>query len=222
MEQLVIDTRQQKNKHAVKHSFFYGAGLEVIEHSLYAGDYMLVGTGVSIDTKRNIQELSQDIMGKDHDRFRAELIRAQEAGIKLIILTETNHVASLDELSKWREPNNEWCRRGGKPRLEAYLKKNKKALPKNMARRIYGSVLAKSCRTMEKKYGCEFYFVTPNQAGEWVLDALLTSPPNDKMTYEYITQPVTKEKPETDPKIEPVFEELLDSVFNAQGGKYEQ
>lgn len=194
MCKLIIDTRQQKGKHIIKHSFFLGAGLEVEEHALYAGDYMLVGTPLSIDTKANIQELNGDIYGSDHERFRAELIRAKEAGIKLIILTETEHVASLDELGKWREPNSEYCRRGGKPSLEAWCKKNKKRMPKGTPRRIYGSQLAKSCRTMQEKYGCEFYFVSPLRSGELILDMLMTEPADDSMTYEFITRPIEKEK----------------------------
>ena len=196
METLVIDTRQQKGKHTAKHSLFLGAGLNIVEKKLYAGDYMLIGTNLSIDTKEHLQELNKDVRSSDHSRFKREVVRAQEAGIKLVILTETEHVASLDELGKWREPNSEYCRRGGSPRLEAWCKKNKKPMPKGKPRRIYGSQLAKSCRTMEKKYGCEFLFCSPKFAGELILDMLMTTPADEKMTFEFITQPVPRgEKP---------------------------
>ena len=181
---LIIDTRQHEGKHDAKHDYFATVPEigEIIERKLDVGDYMLEGADMcagrtSVDTKANIQELHQDIQGSDHVRFREELKRAQEQGVRLVILTETEHVASLDELGKWREPNSEYCRRGGKPRAEQWARKTHKPLPKGTPRRIYGSTLAKACRTMEERYGCEFYFCTPDVAGEFVMACLFTPYP---------------------------------------------
>ena len=222
METLIIDTRQKKGKHQLKHDFFKSLDdIEIIEHALNVGDYMMVGCPYSFDTKANIQELAQDIQGKDHDRFRRELIRAQEAGIKLVILVETKHVSTLDELAKWREPNDEYYRRGGRKCPNAY-KSNCKRKPKGTPRRIYGKPLAKACETMEKKYGCEFVFCEPEKSGCLIIDVLMTDPFDPAFTFERITAPKTKETDEEpqnvqeakqDPKIEEPFAELLNTVF---------
>lgn len=199
MEKLIIDTRQKKNKHLLKHEFFQSIKeLEVFEHSLLVGDYMLVGTPLSIDTKQNISELNKNIKGKDHLRFRNECIKAKEAGIKLVVLVESDEVSSLEELKSWREPSREYCKRGGSPRAELMARKSKKPLAKGVPRRIYGSTLAKACQTMTDKYGVEFYFCPPELSGEWIIDALLTTPPNPSMTYEYITARTVKTEDDDD------------------------
>ena len=86
---LLEDTRNQVGKHDKKNEYFSKNGIEVRRTKLYCGDYTLpTNQSVCIDTKKDIQELIGDICGKSHERFRNELIRAQESNIKLIILTE--------------------------------------------------------------------------------------------------------------------------------------
>lgn len=234
METLIIDTRQKKGKHNLKHSFFEGLeDVEIVEHALKVGDYMLVGCPLCLDTKANIQELKQDIQSKDHERFVKELQKAKDAGIKLIILTETEHVSSLEELAKWREPNNEYYRRGGRRCSKTY-KDNGKKSPKGRPRRIYGKPLAKACETMQEKYGCEFYFCTPKVAGSFIIDALMSEPADEKMTFDYITKQAkvdefdeafefeeTTEQPEVEqPEVEANFENLLDTFFGTEEGRH--
>jgi len=155
---ILADTRQQDKKHKAKEKWFAENGIEVRRTKLYCGDYCLpADQSVCIDTKRNIQELVGDVCGKDHERFRAELIRAQEAGIHLIILVENEDgITQLSELHKWVNPRL-WIRKGGK---QAYP---------NATR---GVTLMKCCYTMQKKYGCEFLFCEPYIAGERIIELL--------------------------------------------------
>ena len=86
---ILVDSRQQEGKHDIKERWFASHGVETRRTKLYVGDYTLpTNQSVCIDTKKDIQELVSDICGKQHERFRNECLRAQEAGIKLIILTE--------------------------------------------------------------------------------------------------------------------------------------
>ena len=150
---IIEDTRQQSGKHDTKHEHWLEAGVELIRSKLAFGDYALPPV-VAVDTKASILELAMDI-DQQHERFRRELIAAQEAGCLLVILTENEDgVTDLATLSTWQNPRrfiNE--RRGIRPP-------------------ITGARLAKACATMEKKYGVRFDFCSPQEAGARVLEIL--------------------------------------------------
>jgi hypothetical protein len=176
MQTLICDTRQKKGKHTAKMAYFNSLeNYMTLEQKLEVGDYMIMGGHTSVDTKQHIQELAQD-MWRDHKRFHNEIVKAQEMGIKLYILVETHHVINLDDLEKWCEPNDEYCKRGGKLKNRvSYRVKTKDGKYKNVCnspKRIYGKALAQQCRTMEERYGCEFLFCAPSYAGRKVIQLL--------------------------------------------------
>ena len=166
---LLEDTRQQAGKHDIKHKWFEEHGIEIRRCRLYAGDYTLpTNQSVCIDTKKDIGELIQDLQ-TDHDRFRNELLRAQEAGIKLFILVENdfhwisrtknifnNPVSKIEDLFSWKNPR-------------AFIFKGGKQAYPNCAK---GSWIAKTCMTMEKKYGCKFVFCKPEESAETIIRIL--------------------------------------------------
>lgn len=167
---LLEDTRNKIGKHDLKHEWFAQNGVEVKRTKLYVGDYTLpTDQSICLDSKQNIQELIGDICGKSHERFKAELIRAQEANIKLVILVENEAgwvnkrqtawndlVTSLEDLFSWKNP-----------RLFIF-DKGKQKYP----RATKGATLAKICYTMQQKYGCEFRFVDAKKSGEEVIKIL--------------------------------------------------
>lgn len=143
------DTRQQAGKHDLKHAYFAENGIQVIRTKLYVGDYTLVtDQSVCIDTKMSINELVSDV-GAQHERFRAELVRAQEAGIRLIILTEDVRVRTLREIYDWQNP-------------QAVIH------PKAMTGKRLYTIL----RTMASKYGAEFMFCHPRSSGRIIAELL--------------------------------------------------
>ena len=164
---LLCDTRQQANKHKMKDAWFEQNRIEVRRTKLYVGDYTLpTDQSVCVDTKKDIQELVGDIIGQ-HERFKAELIRAKEAGIKLYILVENEsftikgnvespYISKLDDLHKWVNPRL-WIRKNGR---QAYPKATR------------GITLQKACHSMQTKYGCEFVFCTPQDAGAKIIELL--------------------------------------------------
>lgn len=169
---ILEDTRQQDSKHKAKERWFSEHGVEVRRTKLYCGDYTLpTDQSVCIDTKRDIQELVGDICGTQHTRFRDECIRAQESGIKLIILVENegkviysrkgtvveNHtIRELKDLHKWVNPRL-WIFKNGKQKYPNATK---------------GITLQKACMTMQKKYGVEFQFCSPDEAAEKIVEIL--------------------------------------------------
>ena len=153
------DTRNKPGKHELKRHHFESEGWRIARTKLYVGDYMLPGGLVSIDTKEDIYELASDLR-QQHDRFRRECERADESGIKLVILVENEDgVADLYGLADWIEPPKHFSMR---------QKKSKGRVKK----RLSGTQLYKACKTMEGKYGVRFEFCPPSEAGARVLEIL--------------------------------------------------
>jgi ERCC4-type nuclease len=91
---LLEDSRQQEGKHKNIHLYCKRHGIEIVRKCLKVGDYMLSEDGenpcgdVIVDTKQDLMELCKDVMSNDHRRFRRQCEKAQEMGLKLIILVE--------------------------------------------------------------------------------------------------------------------------------------
>ena len=164
------------------HNYIREAGAELIEAPLPVGDYILVDDKVqevldrkakrgiavkkmdllgaykvAIDTKASIQELCGNICGKDHGRVRDEMQLAKNNGIKLIYLISDDKIKILDDLHKWVNPR-------------LFIKKRGKQMFPNATR---GITLQKACYTCRAKYGCEFLFCKPHEAGKRVVEILM-------------------------------------------------
>ena len=191
---LLEDSNNKVDKHQKKNRYWEEHGIQVIRQRLPVGDYVLmnekmadvirrktergikvkmmdlVGTyDVCVDEKSSIAELCQDVCGKDHNRFRDELIFAQNNGIKLHILVENDLdpinikkkvvntvIYKLEDLHRWTNPRL-WIMEKGKQKYPRATK---------------GSSLMKACMTLQKKYGCEFHFTSSRKAGAEVLRLL--------------------------------------------------
>ena len=168
---ILEDSRQQEHKHDTKLKYFAEHDVEVRRTKLYIGDYTLpTNQSICVDTKFCIAELISDICGKQHERFRNELLRAQESGIKLIVLVEnesdyipyTNkkirneQVNSLKDLFSWKNPRL-FIRKGGKQVNPGATK---------------GATIAKACITMENKYNVKFEFCHPKDSGKRIIELL--------------------------------------------------
>lgn len=191
---LISDKAQQKGKHLIKENWWKNNGVDVLYHPLPVGDYVIanakvldvierkakrgietkkmdfLGTyDVVCDTKKDIQELIGDICGKQHARFRDEAILAQNNGIKLYILVENKDgVKEVRDLFKWQNPR---MHRYNKILYMHRLGKWSN-IPTPKAPPTSGETLAKACLTMNLKYGVEFMFCTPNEAGKRVIELL--------------------------------------------------
>ena len=151
---ILEDTRQQARKHETKHKWFAENGIKIERCRLYVGDYTLpTNQSICIDTKKDLQELAQDVC-QQHERFRAELVRAQEAGIHLIVLCEHGgSIKSLEDVYFWVNP-----RRQHSPGA------------------ISGQRLFKILNTMQEKYGVRFEFCDKRQTGRRIVEILTDEP----------------------------------------------
>ena len=147
---LYSDTRQQAGKHNHVEQYCRRHGIEIVRQCLSVGDYMLdpVNGKISVDTKENLLEIAKNICSSDHRRFKDEVVRANEMGIKLIVLVEElPPFGSVDlwEVPRWKS-SNEWHRYGDPMTL------------------IDPKTLRKAMLTMTEKYGVQFRFCTRRQS----------------------------------------------------------
>ncbi len=130
---------------------------------LYVGDYMsLDNPRLIIDRKQNLTEICSNVC-QGHERFRNELMRAQEHGIKLVILIEhSSQIKSIDDVAKWENP-----------RLNKRVRDKDTGLWKTVrTKAMTGETLSKIMRTMERKYGCKFMFCSKEQTGKQIIQIL--------------------------------------------------
>ena len=115
----------------------------------------------------------QNLYVKRHGFFHRGLKRAQNSGIRLIVLVDNREgVRSVEDLFHWLNPRLKiWvnsdevigCYKNGKPQYKK-VPKYKNAMT--------GERLAKACLTMQLKYGVEFQFCRPEETGERILSLL--------------------------------------------------
>lgn len=145
-----IDTREKQR--AVKQiiSHFDKHGIKHYPSKLYVGDYMnLDNPRVIIDRKQNLSEIYTNVC-QGHKRFCAELKRAQDMGIKIIILCEHGFgIKSLDDVKNWYNPR---------------LDKTPYAWD--------GERLFKVLSTIKDKYGIDYVFCEKRETGAKIVEIL--------------------------------------------------
>lgn len=193
MIKLVEDVNNKIEKHDLKNKWWLEHEIRVERYRLPVGDYILMNDKVKdvIDrkAKRGIPVKMMDFMGtynvcadskfsilelcgnfqQQHERFRDELLLAKNNGIKLYIVVENdfqwisrkknifnNPVKSIEDLFSWKNPR-------------AFIFKNGKQAYPNCAK---GSWIAKTCMTIENKYGCKFVFCKPDESAELIIKIL--------------------------------------------------
>lgn len=130
---------------------------------------------ISYETTTVEAEL-QNLYVKRHGFFHRGLVRAKNYGVKLHILVDNEDgVADINSLFSWVNPRRKilvnsseqigWYK-NGKPRYRKVPK-----FPNCMM----GEQLAKACLTMQLRYGCEFHFCKPSEAGAEVIRLLTHS-----------------------------------------------
>lgn len=115
MKYLLIDTREKPKAIKTILKQFDDAGIVHESTKLLFGDYMDWNRPqIVIDRKQTIAELAKNCT-TEHERFKAEMERAQKAGAELIILVEQNrykdrdewiHVERIEDLMRWSNPHS--------------------------------------------------------------------------------------------------------------------
>ena len=166
------DTRQHAGKHVVKEEWWASHGVSTVRMKLDYGDYMADGSNISVDTKRNIAEVAQNINGRNHDRFKRECVRARDAGCRLVVLVENRDgVRDVKGVVRWVNDHCRACasrvRRACNPR-DASTKCPRHGTMKP----IQGPRLSKAMKTMEGRYGVRFEFCAPSESARIICELL--------------------------------------------------
>lgn len=160
-----VDTREHKSEWERIKTQLDGLGVDYIRSKLWVGDYMnLDNPRVIIDRKKDLQELIGNVT-QQHERFTRELQRAQEKGIRLIILCEHGEgIRELIDVYFWDNPRlhmTRWATKDGKPcKVLKYPRATK------------GESLYKSLKTIELKYGASFVFCDKDETGYQIMKLL--------------------------------------------------
>ena len=165
MMELQIDSREHKKELARIKKQLDGLGVRYFISKLYVGDYMsLDNPRLVIDRKKDLLELCGNVT-QQHERFRDELIRAKEHGIKIIVLCEHGEdIQELTDVLFWTNPRlkeMDWKMVDGHPqKVQKY------------PHATTGEQLYKSLCTIAERDGVEFRFCTKNKAGEEIVKIL--------------------------------------------------
>lgn len=158
------DTRQQKGKHTNIDRWFDSHGVEYEYRKLDYGDYMREGSNISVDTKKDIQEVAGNV-GRDHARFVRECERAAEAGYHLVILVEG--VADGGKALRAGEWVSGVCKRCHKCKPELT-----KGCRRYGRKPLQGKALASIIAGIEDNHGVEFRFCRRDQTAKVICEIL--------------------------------------------------
>ncbi len=147
---IYVDTREKPQAIKTILEQLEDKGYTIIRSKLYVGDYQLLSYPYCVvDRKQNLQEIIGNVT-HDHQRFKAEIKRANELGIHVIVLIEhSNQIKSLDDLRFWYNPR---------------LKTSPKATT--------GIQLQKILTTMQDIYDVEFLFCDKKHTGLKIMELL--------------------------------------------------
>lgn len=148
--QVQCDSREKKSELKRIQNQFDHLGVHYFVSKLYVGDYMsLDNPRKVIDRKKDLGELCNNVT-QQHERFRAELVRAKENGIQVIILCEHGgNIRQLEDVFFWENP-----RRRHSPKATS------------------GAQLFRSLCTMRDRYGVQFAFCDKRQTGREIVRLL--------------------------------------------------
>lgn len=145
-----IDSREKEKAIRQIVGYFDSHNVSHYTSKLFVGDYQnLDSPRLVVDRKQNMTEVASNLC-QDHDRFRAELQRAKDAGIKIIILVEHGDgIESIEDVIFWENPR---------------LKLSPKAMT--------GERLYQIMQTVARKYDCEWRFCDKEHTGEEIVRLL--------------------------------------------------
>lgn len=145
-----IDTREHKWERARIEMQLTKLGVKTISSKLYVGDYQsLDNPRLVIDRKKDLQELCGNVC-QQHERFKKELLRALDAGIKIIILCEHGEdINCLEDVYFWTNPR---------------IEKSPKA---TTGRALYASLC-----TIRDRYDVRFAFCRKSETGKRIVELL--------------------------------------------------
>lgn len=163
---IICDSREQKWDHV--QSYLERSGVRWLRSKLPVGDYgRMDNLSVVVDRKASLTEVEGNLI-QQHERFRREAIRAQENGIRLIILVEAHGIHSLEDVAGWENPR----RKRWEKIDQAHANGRMLSIQISPKPPVDGAQLMQIMKTMQDKYGLEWRFCSHQEAGKEILKHL--------------------------------------------------
>lgn len=158
-----IDSREKAKAIQKIIKEFDRQGVNHFVSKLYVGDYMnFDNPRLIIDRKQNLTELCGNVC-QGHNRFRDEILRANEHGIEIIILCEHGKgIECLEDVIWWDNPR----------RIERYKDLHTGKWLQRETKALTGEKLYKILSTFQRKYGCRFLFCNKEETGRRIIELL--------------------------------------------------
>lgn len=156
-----IDSREKAKAIQKIIAEFDRQGIKHPVSKLMVGDYMNYDNPrLIVDRKQNLTELCSNVC-QDHDRFRRELVLAQENDIQLVVLCEHGKdIRTLEDVIFWENPRSERRRQ-----IDGKWQTVK-------TKAMKGEVLYKILTTLQDKYGVKFSFCAKEETGQRIIEIL--------------------------------------------------
>ena len=163
--QIQVDTREHKAEWERIQKQFDDMGIKYFRSKMYVGDYQsLDNPRLVIDRKKNLQELCGNVC-QQHERFKAELIRALQQNIKIVILVEHGEdVKTLEDVWFWENPR--------KHEIRWRMVNGKRVRTVQSEKAVDGSQPYRSLKTIKDRYNVDFVFCTKEQTGQKIVEIL--------------------------------------------------
>ena len=160
-----VDSREHAKEWERIKGQFDNLGVQYFRSKLYVGDYQsLDNPRLVIDRKKDLQELCGNVC-QQHERFKNELVRAIQNGIKIIILCEHGEdIQTMEDVYFWQNPRKHrvvWKTVNGK-RVKSVV--SEKA--------VDGYQLYKSLCTIRDRYNVDFVFCQQHETGQKIVEIL--------------------------------------------------
>lgn len=163
--QIQVDTREHKAEWERIQRQFNDMGIQYFRSKMYVGDYQsLDNPRLVIDRKKDLLELCGNVC-QQHERFKAELIRAMQQNIKIVILVEHGEdIKTLEDVYFWENPRKHeviWKTVNGK---KVRTVRSEKA--------VDGIQLYRSLLTIRDRYKVDFVFCEKHETGRRIVEIL--------------------------------------------------
>lgn len=160
-----VDSREHKSEWDRIKKQFDDLGVQYFRSKLYVGDYQsLDNPRLVIDRKKDLQELCGNVC-QQHERFKAELVRAIQSGIKIVILCEHGEdIQTMEDVYFWQNPR--------KHRVKWKTVNGKRVKSVVSEKAVDGYQLYKSLCTIRDRYNVDFVFCQKHETGQKIVEIL--------------------------------------------------
>ena len=163
--QIQVDTREHKKEWERIRTQFDDIGVKYFRSKMYVGDYQsLDNPRLVIDRKKDLQELCGNDC-QQHERFKAELVRAIQQDIKIVILVEHGEdIKTLEDVYFWQNPR--------KHEIRWKTVNGRKVKTVCSEKAVDGMQLYKSLCTIRDRYNVDFAFCEKSETGKKIVEIL--------------------------------------------------